>query len=275
MMTMLDRRSRTGSKPSRFGRKRKPQDAPPPSAGPDEETVRIAAQGLPQATPRRPLAPGAQDRARPAAGRGPGRRRCGWSSSPATSRLARRRRHRHPDGGGVPRQAGRRRADRHAARAGRPRRDRGPGRVDRLGTQGRGLARLAAHRAHRRHRAHPGRRDRPRQRPAGAGRRAACSSAATTPGRAGCPWSARSPTPAARPWSRPPGWSTRCPPRVARRVDVVEVATSTRSSSSSPTAAGCCGGARRTPTRRPRCSPYSSSGRAADRRLRPGPPHHE
>jgi cell division protein FtsQ len=49
-MTMLDRRSRTGSKSSRFGRKRKPvqdqdaqgQDAPPPSAGPDEETVRIA-----------------------------------------------------------------------------------------------------------------------------------------------------------------------------------------------------------------------------------------
>ena len=41
-MTMLDRRSRTGSKPSRFGRKRKTQDAPPPSAGPDEETVRIA-----------------------------------------------------------------------------------------------------------------------------------------------------------------------------------------------------------------------------------------
>jgi cell division protein FtsQ len=42
-MTMLDRRSRTGSKSSRFGRKRKTQDAPPPpSAGPDEETVRIA-----------------------------------------------------------------------------------------------------------------------------------------------------------------------------------------------------------------------------------------
>jgi cell division protein FtsQ len=44
-MTMLDRRSRTGSKSSRFGRKRKAgrgTDAPPPSAGPDEETVRIA-----------------------------------------------------------------------------------------------------------------------------------------------------------------------------------------------------------------------------------------
>jgi len=41
-MTMLDRRSRTGSKPSRFGRRRKASDAPPPSAGPDEETVRIA-----------------------------------------------------------------------------------------------------------------------------------------------------------------------------------------------------------------------------------------
>ncbi len=42
-MTMLDRRSRTGAKSSRFGRKRKAaQDAPPPSAGPDEETVRIA-----------------------------------------------------------------------------------------------------------------------------------------------------------------------------------------------------------------------------------------
>ena len=41
-MTMLDRRSRTGSKSSWFGRKRRTQDAPPPSAGPDEETVRIA-----------------------------------------------------------------------------------------------------------------------------------------------------------------------------------------------------------------------------------------
>ncbi len=41
-MTMLDRRSSTGSKSSWFGRKRKAQDAPPPSAGPDEETVRIA-----------------------------------------------------------------------------------------------------------------------------------------------------------------------------------------------------------------------------------------
>src|SRR6185436_13020599 len=44
-MTMLDRRSRTNPKSDRFGRKRKAaraQAAPPPSAGPDEETVRIA-----------------------------------------------------------------------------------------------------------------------------------------------------------------------------------------------------------------------------------------
>lgn len=49
MMTMLDRRSRTAEgdgRPSRrglFRRRRDPsQDAPPPSTGPDEETVRIA-----------------------------------------------------------------------------------------------------------------------------------------------------------------------------------------------------------------------------------------
>jgi cell division protein FtsQ len=42
-MTMLDRRSRATDKPSRFGwRRRRAEQAPPASAGPDEETVRIA-----------------------------------------------------------------------------------------------------------------------------------------------------------------------------------------------------------------------------------------
>src|ERR1700712_3709106 len=42
-MTMLDRRSRATARPPRFGwRRRRADPAPPPSAGPDEETVRIA-----------------------------------------------------------------------------------------------------------------------------------------------------------------------------------------------------------------------------------------
>ena len=102
-------------------------------------------QGLPPPAPRRPLARWCATSllalllvARWS------RARCGWCSSPATSPRARSTVTGNADARRRPHRAGRRRPDRHAARARRPRRDPAARGVDPRRQERRGLAQLAA-----------------------------------------------------------------------------------------------------------------------------------
>ena len=259
-MSMRERLRRGKSRDDRPSRRPRPR--PPPSTGPDEETVRIARKDF---------------RRRRNAGRWRTLRlvllallvvavvaASVWVvffSSYVTARDVEVTGTTTLGDGRIERRG--RRPHRHPARARRPRRDPCPRGVDRGREERRGLAQLAAHRAHRRHRAHPDRGDQPGRR---ASRRSTTEGVlfghyATRPKRlplviappdtadealveggrvigslpAGSP---RGSTP-----SRSPAW--------------------TRSSWCWATAAGCCGGAPRTPARRPRCSPYSCAGRAS------------
>ena len=266
-MTMRDRRRPATSDAGRADRR---------PAGPDEETVRIARKDF-----RRRRNAGRWRRVRlVAAGAGRGRRwsrRRSWlvffscyvtargvevtgTRRSATARVERRR-------GRADR---RRRWPASTSTRSRPGSSDSPRsrRVD-------GLAQLAARGPHRRHRAARRRRGRPRgEGLAGAGRRRACSSAATPLAPAALPLvdapARHAPT---RPSPRRPGRSARCRADIAAQGRPVEVRTRRQDrAGAAATAAGCCGGARRTPARRPRCSPCCSSQPGpADRRLRPGP----